>query len=451
MRAVAATIAGMVAVAGCSAGVAHHATTVAVTAAECPAADAGTAAPVQIVMWDYFDQIEQNAMTQLVDRFNASQAAVHVSAERTPGVAIQSGVWPEPAPDVNQAQNIFFTAAARHKPVPDIVQLTGVGLPSDLRSSALVPAQACIASFRTTLPGYAPGLLRSGSLNGVQWGMPVGLNSRFLAYNTQALTRAGLDPQHLPTDLAGLVATATALQAHGVARPLTDLPDLAEILSLSTAEAFPNSSGLPDDAPVSPDVTRAVLSAIGRLYDGHQVNPPPNGGGVATMLPVDAMVASGRSAITAIGLRSLRDLLPALAAGQAPGVTLAIGPFPSLHGPGGVAVFNDGLYLAAGSSPQRRGAAWQFITWFEQPAQQATWAALTDYFPSRLAAATDPAVIALWNRYPLMRAAWTLATTSPIAPSYPVAYGRLDQAQFDLANGTGIDKAVADADPSPSG
>jgi sn-glycerol 3-phosphate transport system substrate-binding protein len=141
----------------------------------------------------------------------------------------------------------------------------------------------------------------------------------------------------------------------------------------------------------------------------------------------------------------------ALTQGQAPNFTLGLAPIPSANGPGGISTEAHDWLLTTGSTPERRAAAWNFLTWWNAPAQQAQWATMTGGFPDQRAAADAPAVAAMWARFPYLRQAWDLALQAPyvvddpIGPLAGVETGTMNKMLDDLRQGTSVSATVADA------
>ena len=72
--------------------------------------------------------------------------------------------------------------------------------------------------------------------------------------------------------------------------------------------------------------------------------------------------------------------------GGYPDVKLGVGPMPGPVATGGVFVGGAGLYMVSKSSDERQDAAWQYIKYLVEPAQQASWAAASGYIPVRQSA-----------------------------------------------------------------
>ncbi|MHB8467427.1 MAG: extracellular solute-binding protein, partial [Acidimicrobiales bacterium] len=358
----------------------------------------------------------------------------------------------------------FFRAAQDHQSLPDLVLLPDQATRAGIDSGFLVPVQTCLDATHADMSGFVPAASHEARLAGVQWGLPVSLGGAIAVYNTQALARAGLDPTHLPTTLAAFVRDARALREHSLAAPIgpgLSLFDLLRTSGVAFVDHDDGQSGTPTHAALDTPTARAVIDAVRQLVDGNllaQLGPPtpgaPGPGFVAT--------ANGSIPIALINVQALSYL----AAGRVPigpgrtapitfnpNVTLGVGPVPTLTGPGAIDAWSDYWFLCAHSAAAQRTAAWTFLTWFEQPAQQARYALATGSFPDQRASATDPAFAALLARSPLLRQAWTVITTSPSVPQDLIGpWGPVGQAIGnlfgDLQHGATTDSAIATASAS---
>ncbi|GAC1597503.1 MAG: ABC transporter substrate-binding protein [Acidimicrobiales bacterium] len=406
----------------------------------CPAMSASLSKPVTITVWaSSGDPLLHPPGMELVAEFNAAHPAVHVVVDGGPG-----GASNDP---YSGAESRFFSAVQNHQPLPDLVDVAGPAARAAIDTGALVPAQDCIDTNRADLSEFVPVSLAASRIGTTQWGMPFTLLDQFIGYNAEAFQQAGLDPNHPPTDLATLIIDARALQSHGYPNPIADLP-VERIFRLSGVRFTDHDdgqSGAPARAAIDTPEAHAVLALLKQLVDDHLLaqHLPDNGGNGPN--PGLVALGTGQVAIAGMGSSDVGVVLPAIAEGQAPGLTLRVGPIPSLHGPGGIASDDGSMYLTTGSTPARRAAAWQFITWLDQPNQQAHLAALTRRPPVRIDAADNPELVTLWGQNPLMRQVWDLVSGSPYTtedltgPSPAIAGYVADRTLGDLNKDVGLD------------
>lgn len=369
-------------------------------AAGCPQRPTGTAAtPTQLTMWAW--QIDRKSLAARTDQFNATHPAIHVSVEGT-------------------ADNQWVTSLHDHSALPDIAEL-GLGLGRlAVDAKAVIPAQDCFDAAHYSLTDFVPAYLALSKVGTTQWGFPLGYPPTVMYYNRAAFSRAGLDPDHPPATLAQLSQDAEALKGSGIAHPIAPFSLLLglELTGTALTNAGNGHAGTATATALNTSTTAAAVTAITDLVRDGDVGPPPQ-----TLTNHDALwdirqIGAGQAAIAIHQGWDLQTISDALAGGQAPGVQLAVAPLPTLNGPGATSVKAPALYVSARSTEARRAAAWTFLRWFEEPAQQAALHASGGWFPTRLSAAGQPAAINWWKRYPLVGDAWAFVTgNTPATPT----------------------------------
>jgi sn-glycerol 3-phosphate transport system substrate-binding protein len=119
---------------------------------------------------------------------------------------------------------------------------------------------------------------------------------------------------------------------------------------------------------------------------------------------------------------ALGTIFQVLGSGQFKNVTVGVGRLPGPVAGGPTVPAGSSLFLVGGSSPPREEAAWRFVDYLSQPAQQALWAAATGYLPVRTSATLDPVLRQAWAKNPELRVAYdqvaqganTAATQGPV-------------------------------------
>lgn len=354
------------------------------------------AKPVTVTVWSYNSSVDD-----LATEFNRAQDAVRVR------VAHKG--------DPGGTANAYFNAVADHHPLPDVVQLPGFATGAAVDTGSVVPAQACIDAGSYDLADFLPQTLAPTRVAGTQWGMPVGLDdTEILLYDTQAFTRAGLDPAHPPATEAELLDAARALAAVGVAHPVGALWALDSLmLSGPVTDAGSGHDGRPTRAAFDTDAVRQVYRNAYRMIDEGLAVGLPDG-------PQGDLKAMARheSAMTIHPISDLKDVASALAQGQAPGLSIGVGPVPAATGPGAILVRSNSLFLTKDSSPAVRAGAWSFITWVEAPERQARGPQSSRgfFFPDRRSAADAPAAVAAFAKEPVLGAAWKMLADARSVP-----------------------------------
>jgi ABC-type glycerol-3-phosphate transport system substrate-binding protein len=95
---------------------------------------------------------------------------------------------------------------------------------------------------------------------------------------------------------------------------------------------------------------------------------------------------------TTWGLPAKTVLPPAGAA-----VDLDAAPMPGLEVAGRGQISGSAWYLSAGLTPAEEAAAWTFMTWWNQPEQQAQWSLESSYLPYTDAAVSNEQVQQQWG------------------------------------------------------
>jgi ABC-type glycerol-3-phosphate transport system substrate-binding protein len=401
--------------AGCSAT--NRATATPAGVGACPTTLPSSSRPAQVVVG--YSRVDADSFRQLADQFNQTHPSVQVVVATSQGT-LQGG--PSGFPDAFGTEQRFFDAVRTHKPVPDIIQLETGAVRAAIDTHSLVPAQDCIDSHRTDLSDVVRQSLRATTVDGQVWGMPLGLDAAVEMYNTQSLVAAGVDPRHPPATYDDFVTTLETLQRRGLPDHFVPLQLwwMAQLSGVSFTDHNGGHSGTPSQFTFDTPTLGRLVADSNRLDTDHlEADIPPPG---ESATPVLVAMAQHQAVAAPLCLCMVEVVAAALDQGQAPGLTLTLGPIPSLQGPGGSATEASGdLFLTAGSTSARRAAAWTFLDWLQQPAQQAEWALMSRWeLPDRTSATRDPRIVAEWNQYPLLREAWNLITTHPVVTSDPI-------------------------------
>jgi len=371
----------------------------------CPVHDLGD----EVVEFDVVLHVTQQheRIDAMVERFNRSQEQVRVNLETTDMT---------PADELLEARDGDDDGPALAVVVSEMVETLAA-------DRAIVPIEPCIEADGFDLEPFLDDALLTGQIDGEQWAMPANLAARMYAYDRDAFSAAGLDPDRPPATLAELEAAAAALRAEaGFEKPIW-WPTIADVMPFDAA----------------PAEARRIGEALSRLGQGGYLM----GEEEAHQLPVTPL-AAGRVAIAFEPLSELAGLAAALAQGQAPGRHLAVAGMPGLDEAVTPVFAPATLVLSAVATPAQRAAAWRFVAWLQEPAQQAELHMATDSLPSRPDAADVPALQAYWDELPLLGQAWNAMLASHRA----VAAGDIVPGQLGLMHDTLIDIAFEGAPPA---
>lgn len=376
-------------------------------AAECPV-DAldSAAAPVEIDLWHSMTVELETTLADLVAQYNASQDRVVVDL-------VFQGTY-------NESLDKYLTAL-RGGDRPTLVQLEETALQLGVDSAAFVPMQACVDASGYSFDDYIERVVTAYTVEGVLWPMPFNTSNPILYANMTALEAAGVT--QLPTTLDELRAAAQQVVDSGVAPSGITLIGSAWVLEQFFAlanEPFTDAgngrTGRASELLIDNELGLEVFTWLSEMVqDGLATYV-----GAGTDAEHFIALAVGQAAMTIDTTAALRSVL--IAAQDFPDVDVTVGAMPSLgERTGGVLVGGAALWLDAETSPEERAAAWDFVTWLNEPEQQAAWHAGTGYVPIRRSVAELELITDLWSTEPAFRVAYdqlitgteSLATAGP--------------------------------------
>jgi len=409
---------------------------------KCPtAALAKAKGPVNISFWESMNRTNGVTLTKLTDQFNASQSKIHVTLV-----------------DQNSYTTTWtkYQAGLTNGQLPAVAQLQDVNLQGAIDTQSILPAQSCINASKYQTTDFVPRALAYWKADGIQQAMPFAVSNPIVYYNKQAFTAAGLTPTKPPATLGQYVADAAALKAHGSGVGLKLDPwHLETWLATANTLFVNNANGRKSRA------TKAVLAGKNALKVFTALDTMVSSGDAATNPytgpdEFDNLlgIGSGKFGMTIDTSAALGTIATLLNSGQYPNVTLGIGSFPVLttKRKGGVEPGGSALYISNKVPAAQQAAAWQYITYLDTPASQATWAAGTGYIPIRKSSAQTTTIQNLWTANPgfkvayqqLVTGATTPATAGAVIGPFPtVRTDELTAEKSMYTNGVSPAKAVA--------
>ncbi|CAN5433856.1 N/A [soil metagenome] len=350
----------------------------------------------------------------------------------------------------NESLDKYLTAL-RGGTRPDIVQLEETALQLGVDSNGFVPLQACVDASGYSFDDYIQRTVSKYTVEDVLWPMPFNTSNPILYANRAALDAAGVGA--LPTTLGEIRAAAELIVESGVAPNGLSLTSsswiIEQLFGLADVEYVDGGNGRESRATEVQFDNELGLEVFTWLHD--MVND-----GLATYVGSgdDAehfiALALGQAAMTIDTTAALRSVI--IAARDFPDVEVEIGPMPSVGArDGGVLVGGAALWLDVETSDEQRAAAWDFMTWLNEPEQQATWHAGTGYVPIRRSAIELPAVADLWAGEPEFRVAYdqlvegseTLGSAGPVIGNHAQMRERAMIPAFEQMYLQGLDPATA--------
>ncbi len=387
--------------------------------------------PVEVTLWSY-----NPSLAELAAEFNRAQTGVRVKVQAKG--------------NAEKMARAYLLAATGGKGLPDLVQLPGFATAPAVDTGSVVAAQVCIDATGYDLGDFLPQTLATTKVAGTQWAMPGALDdAEVFLFDQKAFARAGLDPAQPPATVAELLEAARALATAGIARPMGPLWFTDELmLSTPMTDGGEGHDGRPTRATFDTDAARRIYRANAQIIEEGLAAPIPR----TPQGDLDA-IAAGRAAMTIHPIADLRSVAASQARPQIGGSSLAVGPVPTATGPGGVLIRSNSLFISRSSTVATRGAAWSFLTWLHAPKQQAAGmvSSKSFFFPTRRSAATDPMVVEVFTKQPLLAAAWGLFSNAPAVPVPAIGphshlIGALDSVlKSTSADAASLDEALSTA------
>lgn len=386
-------------------------------AAKCPvkALAQAKAKPVEIVMWHSMNRANEEALQKLADGFNASQSDARVKLLNTTSYADTF---------------VKYRAGLSGGDLPDIVQIEDTGLQGMIDSRSILPIASCVKADKYDTDDFVERVLDYYTVQGTLYGMPFNVSNPVLYYNKQAFQKAGLDPDKPPTNLdevrsasQKLVDTGTTKFGYSIK---LDPWYLEQWLAKAGRPYVDNANGRAKRTTgvvFDTKVGQEIFTWLDAMVDDKlALNTGPPAGNVDNMLAIGA----GNAAMTIDTSANLGTVLQVLGSGQFPNVTIGVAPMPGPTGKGGVLVGGAALYIPLKSAPEKQAAAWEFIKYLNEPANQAQWSVATGYVPTRESAVEEPALKAAWAKTPEFEVAYqqlvtgvnNVATAGPVIGPY---------------------------------
>lgn len=340
--------------------------------------EASGGAPVDgvqnIVLWHSMGGVNEQAVTNLIDAYNASQDQVHVEA---------------------QYQGSYDDAMTKLRATPpgsgpDIMQLYDIGTRWMIDSGYALVMQDFIDKDGYDISDYEENILAYYEVEGKLYSMPFNSSTPCLLYNKEAFEKAGIDISKM-TDMAALQEAAKTLTEKGGMKTGGALPVYSwifeQMMSLQGKDYANNGNGRKEKATaVDFDQNGSGLSIIkmwkefaGQDYTGTYgtgTNDTKKEFTTGTL----GFIMDSSSAYLDVQ-NAAKDVF-----------TVGLAPLPSAQpgDKGGVSVGGGSLWIMDNQSDAKAQAAWDFIKFATQPEQQAPWAMSTGYLPIRKSATELP-------------------------------------------------------------
>jgi len=377
-----------------------------------------------------------NEMKKLIDRFNAENADIKVTA-------VYAGSYDD--------TNLKTRAAIKAGRPPAAVLMSANFVREYVINDEADPFDPLIEKDGKTPVAYMdefwPALKPNAVIDGRVFGIPFQNSTPLLYYNTDAFKDAGLDPDRPPADWAQWLSAAKALTKPGGERWGLMFPGTYDYCGWITSGLTMANGGQYFNHDYGGEVyynapsTLGALTFLDTLVNKLKAMPP----GVSDANACTSAFFSGRTGMMALSTGSLsfvRDnmktpyrvaFLPKAVRNAAP-------------------IGGGSLILPKGNSPERQAAAWKLVTWLTSPAIAGEWSRFTGYFAPRKAAYDLPEMAQYMQQHPDAKVALDqLAYAVPWFDTFNTVAVRKameDQVQAVLSGKTKPADAVAAAQKS---
>ncbi len=374
---------GSMMVTGCGASSDSTATTTAAqssdatTAAETSAEAAETTASestgdkTTITFWHSMGGVNGEAMTYLIDKFNAeNDKNIYVAAE-------YQGSYDDAINKLKSAQIGNMGA--------DLVQIYDIGTRFMIDSGWVIPMQELIDADGWDTAQIEPNIAAYYSVDNTLYSMPFNSSTPILYYNKDMFEKAGIT--EVPDSLPKIGEIADKLVNEGGAGEAISLGIYGWFFEQFTCkqgkEYVDNGNGREAAATkVVFDENGAAAATLKAWKDLYDQGAAPNVGRGGDAGLVD--FSSGKSAMTLGSTASLKQVLEDVNGKFEVGT--AYFPKISDSDEGGVSIGGGSLWALNNEDETKQKAVWEFVKFLVSAESQAYWNAQTGYFPVTTAA-----------------------------------------------------------------
>jgi sn-glycerol 3-phosphate transport system substrate-binding protein len=358
------------------------------------------AGPVSITFWHAMTGANEKTLTAIVQQFNSSQNEVTVNL-------VFQGSY-------NDDLNKFLASLGRASELPALVQIEDISTQLMIDSQEITPVQDFIDKEDYDLSAFEPRVLDYYRVGDRLYSMPFNLSSPVLYYNKNDFREVGLDPEKPPQTLEDVKAYSEKLLQKDSSGNITRSGIALEIspwhfeqmLAKAGALYVDNGNGRdgrPTEAIFNGPEGKVIFEWWADMVEsGLAFNVGRNPSGADNLLAI----GSGRASMTIATSAGLRAVFDVIEAGGAKGVELGVAPMPAPQSAeGGIVVGGASLWIVKARPEAEQEAAWKFIRFLVEPAQQAAWYAGSGYFPIRRDAFDEPAAKQAEAAYPYLSVA----------------------------------------------
>jgi sn-glycerol 3-phosphate transport system substrate-binding protein len=389
-----------------------------------------------VSFWHAMDGTNAEALNKLVAEFNtAHQGKIEVKST-------YAGKYDDAITK--------YKAAIQSKSTPDVIQVYDIGSRFMIDAKQTLPMQSFIDRDKLDVSDLQPNITGYYSIDGKLNSMPFNTSMPVLFYNKTLFTKAGLDPNKPPQDLAGIRAAAEKLAKqnggpadYGFGAAIYGWL-LEQFIATDGKEYCDQGNGRDAKATKvqfdSAESVEVVAWWQKLVKDGLAAN---------TGRDTKAAQAAFKSGQLAINLESTGQLGGYSKAAKEGGWELGAAAYPHIKAgtEGGPIIGGASLWInGVNHKDVNKEAAWQFVKFLSDPKSQAQWHTETGYFPISKGALDQPADVAYRKANPLFDVAvQQLGSTKLSKATQGCLLGVMPQSR--KASEDGLESALNGADP----
>lgn len=380
---------------------------------------------VDITFWHAMSGTNGEALTKLVDQFNAAhQGKIKVTLN-------YKGQY-------DTALASYKNASATQR--PDIMQMYDIGTRYMIDSRSALPMQAFIDTDHYDTSDIQPNIAGYYTVDNKLYSMPFNTSMPLMYVNKEAFAKAGLDPNKPPTTLDEIMTDAKRIKAtpgetvqFGFGATLYGW-FFEQWNAVANQTICDNNNGrtgrvgqvnlvTPDNIKLFQWWQQMVDQGLAEKLDSNTDNG-------------DNAFSSGTVAMTLESTGSLGSFTKGAAQAKNP-FTVGTGFFPKINAsdPGGPIIGGASLWIMNKDAAHER-AAWELVKFLASKTSQVTWHTSTGYFPISKGALDDPADQAWVAQKPQFQTAITqLQNTKLDYATQGCSVGEMPDIRKDVENG----------------
>ena len=364
-------------------------------------------APVEITFWHAMGGVNGEAITAMIEDFNAQyEGKIKVNYE-------YQGSYDDAFAKIQ---------AAGINAIPcDLMQVYDIGTRFMIDSGWVKPMQEFIDAEGFDVSVIEPNIAAYYTVDGTLYSMPFNSSTPILYYNKTAFEAAGLDPEVSPKNFDEIYEMATQIAESGAAQYGFGMGNYGWFFEQWTGKMGKNYVNN-NNGRGTEYATAVEFDSNGAGHDILSVWKKFVGDPDTAVAPYlnqgndDAKQAfiNGDIAITLESTAALKTLL----SNVGDSFEIGVGYFPNINADdvGGVSVGGGSLWAFNTGDEAREAATWEFVKFMTNPENQAFWNAQTGYFPVNVQAQDTDTFKANVEQYPQFQVA--LDQLHDSAPEY---------------------------------